>query len=396
MSRLHRSWLGLAATVAVAVLLWLVVRFVTEDNDGRDIGEERSMAGMLSGNHAADPGYARVTRPRPFSFPADHGPHEQYRAEWWYFTGNLDDSAGRAFGYELTFFRFALAPRRAASASRWRTNQLYMAHFAVSDVEDDRFRSFERYSRAALGLAGAEAQPLRIWLYDWSASAAGRSTFPLVLRAQAEGIGIDLVLTAGKPVVLQGKSGFSRKSGGTGQASYYYSFTRMPTAGTIQIDGRKHRVEGNSWMDREWSTSALSKEQAGWDWFALQLSDGRDLMFYRLRRKDGTPDPFSAGTLVEADGTARPLGHGAVLIRARRHWRSPRTGALYPAEWSLRVPDYGIDIDIEPLMDDQELNVAFKYWEGAVRLHGISAGHSVSGRGYVELTGYKQTTGNDG
>jgi predicted secreted hydrolase len=380
-----------AAVVAVAAVVLLAYWSFPEREENTEAGFGPAVALLSRGDDDTE-SYVRVFGPREFSFPADHGPHNDYKAEWWYFTGNLDDSDGRRFGYELTFFRFALAPRPVPSGSAWRSHQLYMAHFALTDVENDRFRSFERFSRAALGLAGARADRLHVWLYDWSASAIGSAAFPLTLHAAADGIAIDFTLNSGKPMVLHGQAGFSRKSKEAGQASYYYSFTRLPTAGTIRIDGRAYQVRGNSWMDREWSTSALSKEQAGWDWFALQLSDGRDLMFYRLRRKDGTVDPYSAGTLVNADGTALPLRHDAVLIRERREWRSPRTGALYPVEWLLSLPEYGIELVVKPLMSDQELDVAFKYWEGAVRVRGTSRGEPVSGRGYAELTGYVRST----
>jgi predicted secreted hydrolase len=393
--RLRRlGWATVVVAVAAVVLLayW---RF-SEREKSVEVGFGPSPAMMLSRDNDNSESYARVLGPREFSFPADHGPHDAYKTEWWYFTGNLDDLDGRRFGYELAFFRFALAPRPVSSGSAWRSNQLYMAHFALTDVENDRFHSFERFSREALGLAGVTRDQLHVWLYDWLAASNQSAAFPLTLHAAADGIAIDLTLNSGKPMVLHGQAGFSRKSSEIGQASYYYSFTRLPTAGTIQIDGRTVQVQGDSWMDREWSTSALSEEQAGWDWFALQLSDGRDLMFYRLRRKDGTVDPLSAGTLVQADGTAQPLGHEAVRIRERGEWRSPRTGALYPAEWQLSLPEYEIELVVEPVMSDQELDVSFKYWEGAVNVHGTSSGEPVSGRGYVELTGYAESADEGG
>jgi len=383
-----RSARWVAAVVVIAVALLAYWRFFEREEIQPGAGFGPSTKGLLSRGGDDVEGYARVLGPRDFSFPVDHGPHDDYKAEWWYFTGNLDGPDGRRFGYELTFFRFALAPRPVASGSAWRSNQLYMAHFALTDVKNGRFRSFERFSRAALGLAGANSDRLQVWLYDWSASAVDTAGFPLTLHAATDDIGIDLTLDSGKPMVLHGQGGFSRKSREAGQASYYYSFTRLPTMGTVRIDGRTYQVRGDSWMDREWSTSALAAEQAGWDWFALQLSDGRDLMFYRLRRKDGTADPFSAGTLVNAGGTALPLGHDAVRIREQSEWRSPRTGARYPAGWLLILPEYDLELVVEPVVGDQELDVTFKYWEGAVNVRGTSQGEPVSGWGYVELTGY--------
>jgi predicted secreted hydrolase len=338
-------------------------------------------------------GYARAMAPRPFAFPADHGPHPEYRTEWWYFTGNLEDAGGRAFGYELTFFRIGLSPRPVPTGSAWRANQMFMAHFALTDVEGKRFHAHERFSRAALGLAGAKADTLHVWLEDWSAKPQGPEVFPLRLQAAEESIAIDLVLEQGKAPVLHGEQGLSQKSPEPGNASYYYSLTRMPTAGTLRVDGKDFRVRGESWLDREWSTSALGKDQAGWDWFALQLSDNRELMFYRLRRKDGGTDPMSAGTLIDHNGQTRSLTRTDVEIETLADWSSPRSGARYPARWRFRVPKEGLDLEIRPLLPDQELNVSVRYWEGAVRISGHAAGQPIEGRGYVELTGYAGSGG---
>lgn len=345
-----------------------------------------SVMDTLSEN--ADNGFRRVMAPRPFSFPIDHGPHNDYRAEWWYFTGNVDTREGRKFGYELTFFRFALTPEENRSPSAWRTNQLYMAHFALTDAAANDFHAFERFSRGAARLAGSSSERLNVWLYDWSISPVDGEDFPVRLKAASNDIAIDLTLTATKPVVLQGKRGFSQKSSEPGQASHYYSYTRLPTTGTIRVGTSKYRVEGASWMDREWSTSALSAQQAGWDWFALQLSSGDDLMFYRFRRKDGQPDRYSAGTLVDERGATVPLQYNDVSIQELETWKSPRSGAVYPSKWRLIVPKHRLELALVPLIPNQELDVAFKYWEGAVSIKGVYKGQAVSGRGYVELTGY--------
>ncbi|MFA5515014.1 MAG: lipocalin-like domain-containing protein [Desulfuromonadales bacterium] len=350
--------------------------------------ERLSVAETLGG--AAAEGYARATEARPFVFPVDHGPHPDFRTEWWYFTGNLEDARGRHFGYQLTFFRVALAAQMPERASNWATRQVYMAHFALTDPAGSRFYDWERFSRAALGLAGAQAEPFRVWLEDWSVigKGEGANIFPLRLRAAAGEVAIDLLLAQGKPIVLQGERGLSRKSGEAGNASYYYSLTRMPTTGVVRLGKEEYAVRGASWLDREWSTSALGAQETGWDWLALQLSDGRELMFYRLRRQDGRSSPFSAGTLVEPDGTFRVLSPGEVEIRELDHWQSPASGALYPALWRLRVPDAGIDLEIVPWLADQELDATVRYWEGAVRIRGESAGMVVSGNGYIEMTGY--------
>lgn len=338
-----------------------------------------------------DAGYARALTPRPFIFPADHGPHPEFKTEWWYYTGNLADPDGRRFGYQLTFFRIALAPEMPPRASRWAGRQIGMAHFALSDPQGGRFHSAERFARHALGLAGAQAAPFRVWLEDWQA-AGPEQTFPMRLRAADGAVAIDLLLDAGKPLVLQGEQGLSRKSAEPGNASYYYSFTRLPTRGRLRVGAAEFEVSGNSWLDREWSTSALAPDQAGWDWFALQLDDGHELMYYQLRRHDGSADPASAGVWVRLDGSTRVLGQGDLKLESLKTWTSPRGGS-YPARWRLRVAQEQLDLRIEPLLADQELDLTIRYWEGAVRITGQRNGQPVSGYGYVELTGYAEGGG---
>jgi predicted secreted hydrolase len=333
-----------------------------------------------------DRGYARALAPREFHFPADHGPHPELRTEWWYYIGNLATAEGRRFGFQLTFFRSALAPGSPERASAWATRQAWLAHFTVSDVDGKRFHSFERWSRGAVGLAGAQGEPFRVWVKDWSA--AGDPVFPMRLRAAAGDVAVDLLLQQGKPPVLQGERGLSRKSAEPGNASYYYSLTRMPASGTVRVGGENFQVTGDSWMDREWSTSSLGRDQVGWDWLALQLSDGWDLMLYRLRRVDGAADPASSGTLIAPDGSSRPLRLADFQLEGSGEWRSPRSGARYPRRWRVRVPGEALDLDVRPLLADQELDVSFRYWEGAVEVAGTHHGRPVRGRGYVELTGY--------
>ena len=345
-----------------------------------------SVAGALRA--ANDEGYAKALQPRLFQFPADHGPHPEFRTEWWYYTGNLATAAGRRFGFQLTFFRSALAPRMPHRESTWATRQAWLAHFTVSDIAGGTFHSFERWSRGALGLAGARAEPFQVWVKDWTAASAGGPAFPLRLTASADRAAIDLVLQQGKPPVLQGERGLSRKSAEPGNASYYYSLTRMPAAGTVRIGDDRYDVTGLAWMDREWSTSSLGKDQVGWDWFSLQLSDGWDLMLYRLRRQDGAADPASSGTLIDPHGESRALNLSDFQILPSGEWRSPRSGAHYPERWRLRIPREDLDLEVRPLLADQELDVSFRYWEGAVSIEGTHRGQPVRGSGYVELTGY--------
>jgi len=334
-------------------------------------------------------GYQRAYQPRPFHFPADHGPHPDFRNEWWYVTGNLADAAGRRFGYQLTLFRIALAPVAPAADSAWRTNQVYMGHFALTDIAGRRHHGFERFSRGALGLAGARATPFRVWLEDWELAGTESDAFPMRLRARDGDLALDLTLQAGKPVVLQGDRGLSQKSADPGNASYYYSHTRLPTEGTVRLGEQSFAVRGESWLDREWSTSALGPDQTGWDWFALQLDDGRELMFYRLRRKDGGADPFSKGMVVAPDGQARPLHGNEVELQARGEWISPHTGDRYPAGWRLRLPGENLELTVTPTVADQEMRLTVRYWEGAVAVDGRAGDQKVGGRGYLEMTRYE-------
>jgi predicted secreted hydrolase len=330
-------------------------------------------------------GFARAVAPRPLDFPANHGPHPDFRTEWWYYTGNLQTADGRHIGFQLTFFRVALAPSAEPRASAWATRQLYFAHFAVTDTANSRFHAFSRTARGALGVAGAEAAPFRVWVEGWSAEGAGASPR---LRASEGDVALDLELAATKPVVLQGERGLSRKGPEPGNASFYYSFTRMPARGIVRLGTETLAVTGEAWMDREWSTSGLGADLQGWDWFALQLADGRELMIYLLRRRDGTLDPFSAGTLVTADGATRPLALGDVSVETLAHWTSPASGVRYPARWRLTVPSAELRLEIEPRLADQELRVNTRYWEGAVAVTGMAGVWSIKGRGYVELVGY--------
>jgi|UPI00055AD2EB predicted secreted hydrolase len=391
------KWIFVAALILMIVLLaifwWPPVKLPFDVKPDAD----RSFSKTASEKDTAfsellskdDGGFARALKPRRFSFPQDHGPHNQYRAEWWYFTGNLRNAQGRRFGYELTFFRFALNPDAPESKSAWRTNQMYMAHLTLTDVENKRFYTDERFSRAGNGLAGASGLRYQVWLYDWSASAQGSADFPLRLSAKSGEFAVDLVLETQKGPVFQGEDGLSRKSDEPGNASYYYSYTRLMTEGNVRIGGMAFPVTGHSWMDREWSTSSLSEEQVGWDWFALQLSDNSELMFYQLRRKDGRIDSNSSGSIVQADNAKVPLKARDAKVRVVDSWTSPHSSIRYPSSWRLSVPDQKLELDIVPLINDQELNVSYRYWEGAVSVKGTKNGRPISGQGYVELTGYQ-------
>ena len=342
-----------------------------------EVAERSALTALADGDTA---GYARAYAPRPFRFPDDDGPHPDFRTEWWYWTGNLEAKDGRRFGYQLTFFRQSLAP--GLPDSGWRSAQLYFAHFALTDVDGRRFHAFERFSRGAAGLAGARAAPFAVWIDDWSVR-GGEITGPVELRASDGGVALALTLRAGKARVPQGDGGLSRKSAAPGNASYYYSLTRLATEGSVTIEGEGFAVRGASWLDREWSTSVLDAGQRGWDWFSLQFDDGMELMLYQLRLDNGGIDPFSSGSYVDAQGRRTPLRRDDFEIRPTGRWTSPASGITWPSGWELRVPTLGLRLEVEPLLAEQQLPLAVTYWEGAVRIRGTRSGH-----GYVELTGY--------
>lgn len=393
---------ALVVAVLVAAGLFAAV-FLADDGTA----PERASLAVTEALSADTSGFARAVSPRAFAFPEDHGPHPSYRTEWWYYTGNLSTPSGRRFGYQFTVFRTALSPpgprvngsiRPAGAGSSavdtgsdatWSTRQLYMAHFAVSDVDGGAFHAFERFSRGAGGLAGARASPYHVWLEDWDV--AGETADTVRIRARADGtssVSVELLLRRIKPIVLQGEGGLDRKGPEPGNASYYYSMTRMNTEGIVAVDSDSFDVEGLSWLDREWSTSALGPDQVGWDWFSLQLDDGRDLMFYRLRQTDGTSSPYSNGVVIATDGAVRRLEVDDVDLEPLRYWESPATGARYPVDWAVRVPSLSVDLRVTPVQDRQEVDHTVTYWEGAVDVDGSHAG-----RGFVEMTGYDDAVG---
>lgn len=339
----------------------------------------------------ADAGFTRATLPRAFTFPADHGAHGDFRTEWWYFTGNLETDAHRHFGFELTFFRVAMIPpnERVSRPSAWATNQIWLAHFAVTDTEAQRFVAKERVARDALGLAGATVEPLRVWVEDWSASGGVSGTATTFeLDARDGDLAVALELHSAEAPVAQGERGLDRKGATPGNASYYYSMPRLAARGALTVGGETHEVTGLAWLDREWSTSALEAGVVGWDWFALHLSDGSSLMFYRLRTPDGSASRFSGGSVVAADGEMLRLAADDVELTPLRRWRSAATGIEYPVAWALAVPRIGVTLAIEPYVDGQELDLSVRYWEGAVRGEGADDNGPIMAQGYLELAGY--------
>lgn len=343
----------------------------------------------LSGQDVADSnGFARVTEPQPLKFPQDLGPHEAYQTEWWYYTGNLETESGREFGYQLTFFRRGLTPETesVANKSAWRSNQIYFSDFTITDVEQQKFYPHERFSRQSAALSGAQADPYRVWLEDWSVSAIAPGKVHLI--AKADDVALDLTLTETLPPVLEGDRGYSRKGPEPGNASYYYSILQQQTQGTITVADETFAVQGLTWKDHEYSTSALSPGTVGWDWFSLQLDDGSALMLYGLRQENGDITEASSGTYISADGSTQPITPTDWQIDVLDTWRSPTSQAVYPSRWHIEIPKLELELDGKSLVANQELNLSTTYWEGAVGFTGTVAEQPVSARGYIEMTGY--------
>jgi len=349
-----------------------------------------SLCLLGAGSPDARPAFRQALPGYRFVFPRDHASHPEFKTEWWYYSGHLRTDNGDEFGYQLTFFRVGVEPPlRQDSRSRWAVRDLYLAHFAISDLRQRRFLYWERRSRGALGSAGASTTAFRVWNGDWAVTANGTAH---LLAAAAEGYAIDLTLSPTKPPAIHGQDGVSQKAEGLGRASHYYSLSRMATAGMLTVAGKAQKVTGSSWMDHEFGSNQLTASQVGWDWFALQLEKGAELMLYQLRQRDGTPDPHSSGSLIHPDGRVEHLPMKAFRLEPEEFWVSQKSGGRYPIRWRLQVPDRRIDLTVTAAFPDQELDTSkstrVTYWEGSVAVTGSAAGQPLSGIGYLEMTGY--------
>lgn len=339
-------------------------------------------APALAQYQSALPGYR-------FEFPRDHFSHPSFQTEWWYYTGNLTSSDGHAFGFELTFFRQGVS--REPTGSAWDIRDLFLAHLALSDLDSGKFYHWERVNRAGPGLAGADGASQRIWNGNWQIVWRDNT---LELRAITGELSLTLALVPQKPPVIHGENGASQKAPGPGRASHYISLSRLAASGSLTLASRSFRVSGLAWMDHEFFTHQLDASQSGWDWFSLQLDDNTELMLYRLRRRDGSPDPFSAGTYIDAHGVSTHLrASDFSLTPSGATWTSPTTSATYPVQWHISVPRLGVELDAVTPLASQELSSLGRallpnYWEGAIRLSGHRGAAPLSGVGYLEMTGY--------
>ena len=350
----------------------------------------RSASGEGEGTWSASGFTYQMALPgRKITFPEDHYSHPSFKTEWWYYTGHLETESGARYGYQVTFFRFGLRDRQNGAKEKPAFSELYMAHFALSDINAKEFRYRERINRGYNGKAGAATDRYLVWNEDWKVEGDQNNH---TIQVKDRGTELQLNLKSLKQPVLHGENGLSQKAAGEARASYYYSLTRMQSEGALTIDGKTEKVRGLSWMDHEFGSNQLGQDQVGWDWFSIQLDDRTELMLYLMRRKDGTVDPYSSGTLVKADGYTRHLKLNEYRVEVLGRWRSPGSGAEYPMRWRVTIPAEQIELEINPVFQNQELitnrSTRVTYWEGAVDVGGTSRGKSVSGSGYVEMTGY--------
>lgn len=341
----------------------------------------------------AVPAYAREFKqalpPYKFTFPRDHASHDEFRTEWWYFTGHLQSTDKRTFGYELTFFRTGL-DNDDKEQNPWNLRNIYLAHFAVTDENGKRFFYREKLNRAGVKFAGASQSVPDVYNENWSMRAKNNEFH---LKAIDPEFSIDLTLESKKPPVVHGKNGVSQKADCKGCASHYYSLTRLQTSGKMNIGKQTVDVTGLTWMDHEFGSNQLTPSQVGWDWFSVQLDNNIDLMLYVMRNNDGSTDPNSSGTIINADGSTQHLSRKDYVIQTKSTWTSDKTKGKYPSAWHVSIPAVQAELDVVPTVADQELvtkGAGVTYWEGASTVKGTYKGRPANGKAYVEMTGYAE------
>lgn len=368
--------------VGVFVVLWFQSEYQNPQGSGSDSLE------FLSNEISQD--FEKAIEIREFTFPEDYGAHPEYLTEWWYYTGNVETEEGRHFGYQLTFFRRAIPTVISENrSSDWSTNQIYLAHFAITDTQRNNHLVSDQIGRNANNLAGTAVDPyFSIWLNNWQITQTDDNTF--LMKAAVDNFEVDFLLENSKPEVFHGEGGLSQKGDQIGNASYYFSQTRLDTNGRLRIDYQWFEVSGLSWMDHEFGTSTLGANQVGWDWFSMQLDNQTEMMLFQIRNEDKTVSQFSSGTFIGQNGETTYLSNKELAIEVIDTWKN-KNGYEYPIQWRVSIEKLGLDLEIVPVMKDQEMDLFFQYWEGAVFISGTVNGEIIEGFGYVELTGYAQS-----
>lgn len=349
------------------------------------------LASLLSPNMVWARSFKQALPGYVFSFPRDHVSHDEFKTEWWYYTGHLESKDHKQYGYELTFFRTGVDELPVKQHSPWDVKDIFLAHFAITDENNRTFHYFEKLNRSGLNSAGAKLDHYYVFNESWSVEQLGNQ---FVLKADTPDFGLHLLLTASKPPVVHGKDGVSQKASCKGCASHYYSMTRLKSEGYVYLKGQAVPVTGTSWMDHEFGSNQLTSEQVGWDWYSVQLNDNTELMLYVIKKTDGSIDSNSSGTIIYADGTSKHISQSEFSITTKRQWKSPHTGGTYPVDWTINIPSQKVSLNLVPVLDDQELSTAkstgVSYWEGATTVKGQVNGKSVTGQAYVEMTGYAE------
>ncbi len=376
--------------IAMGVLIVVVTARVWIAMNSEQPSRQISSVSSFLSSAPAD-SFAKVERGKVFVFPDDHAAHPSFRQEWWYFTGNLMTPEEDLLGYQLTFFRFSNAPHEPQLESNWQTHSTWMAHFTVTDVGGNQFFYAEDFSRGAIDLSGSQAKPFKVWVNDWSVvefEDPCTQCFSARVKARMNDFAIDFTIRAESPPVLQGDAGYSEKSHDGMIASYYYSYPSLQTEGSVRIKNDTHTVTGTSWMDREWSSAILAKGQSGWDWFALHLNPTTRLMVFQVR--DRERESYRTAHLMSDDKENQKINSNYLTMRPTAWWQSPTSVASYPIKWQLisNHPDANFELEVFPQIKNQELDLAFRYYEGAVFVSGSLDGEEIEGQGYMELTGY--------
>ena len=369
-----------AVSILLGVLLLCAGLLLMPQHQVQVRQADLTLATLLNTN---DSGFAEVKPDWSFRFPDDHSAHPDFRTETWYFNGSLQTSQKRSFGFQLTFFRLALTPHKPESDSAWASNQVYRAHFAISDQQRDKFYAHERFSREALGLAGAEVNPPTVWLENWHMQVTGNPANPVFqLHVETEDTILDLKLNSRKPIITDAVADNGN------QPFHAYLLPRLQAEGRLTIQDKSFPITGSTWLDHAWGLVPMGRGQLALNRFVIQLQDQQEILIFQLRRRDGSGQPLHSGLLIDSNGVVQKLQRRDIQLEARNEWYSQRSGVSYPLKWKLKLPADNLTLTLSPLIEDQELNLSLNYWAGAMQVNGEVAGKAVSGTGHIELTGY--------